>query len=171
MRFTFLDSSTVSQSQIVFHNTCSKEVESWMPLGVHSHSGWTILQIPPVEGELRFSASCFMNRIWQKWLYFMSKVQLYKNCSSLSYGCLLGPLALGESTCSAVSCPMGKSWERHPDNHQQWTEGPSPPRGVEKPRPADSRVSELGSGSPRLPGWAFRWDHRCSHQLKCRMNE
>ena len=69
VRFTFLDSSTSSPEP----NRVSQYLQQrgWIlnaawctqPFWVTIHS---LLQIPPLEGELRFSASCFMNRIRQK---------------------------------------------------------------------------------------------------------
>ena len=137
----------------MLHNTCSKGAEYWMLLGIDSPSGRTIhslLQIPPLEGELG-KRPRLMNRIWQKWWYFMSKVQLYKNCSShfwcsLAYGPPSWITTLGESVCHVVSCPMVKNWKRPPVKHQQGTEALSP-TAYEKPRPVDNHVSELGSGS------------------------
>lgn len=137
----------------MLHNTCSKGAEYWMLLGIDSPSGRTIhclLQIPPLEGELG-KRPRLMNRIWQKRWYFMSKVQLYKNCSShfwcsLSYGSPSWITSSGGIHMSCCELPDGEELKKPLFKHQQETEALSP-TAHEKPRPADSHVSELGSGS------------------------
>lgn len=99
-----------------------------------------------------------MNRIGQKGWDVTSKTNVQKMT--------LPWLALREGSCHVVSCPVERwMWQR--------TQGDLQPVAHEQPNPANSPVSELGSGSftgepsdDGSPGWHLDWalPKNLSHQ-------